>query len=84
MMSIINAIMLMLIEPEVAIAAALPVMVGLAAAFAMGIAISKALESIARQPEAEGKIRSTLMVGLAFIETTAIYGLFISLMLLIL
>lgn len=44
----------------------------------MGIATGKAVEAIARQPEAEGKIRSTLMLGLAFAETTALYGLVIA------
>lgn len=66
------------------IAAAIPVLVGLCASIAMGHALSKGLEAIARQPEAEGKIRGTLLIGLAFIETTAIYGLFISIMILIL
>lgn len=63
--------------------AAMAVLVGLAAAIAMGIALSKGLEAIARQPEAEGKIRGTLLIGLAFIETTAIYGLFMGIMILI-
>lgn len=84
MLAFINSILFLLIDPGVALAAALPVMVGLGAALAMGIALGKAFESIARQPEAEGKIRGALMIGLAFIETTAIYGLFISLMILIL
>ena len=54
--------------------------VGLAAAtgaIAMGIATSKSTESIARQPEAEGKIRTTLMLGLVFIETAIIYALLV-------
>ena len=54
--------------------------VGLAAAagaIAMGMATSKASESIARQPEAEGKIRTTLMLGLVFIETAIIYALLV-------
>ncbi len=52
--------------------------VGLAAtagAIAMGLATAKSTESIARQPEAEGKIRTTLMLGLVFIETAIIYAL---------
>jgi len=59
-----------------AIAAGLAV--GLAAtagAISMGLATSKSTESIARQPEAEGKIRTTLMLGLVFIETAIIYAL---------
>ena len=52
--------------------------IGVAAAggaVAMGMATSKGAESIARQPEAEGKIRTTLMLGLVFIETAIIYAL---------
>ena len=61
-----------------AIAAGLAV--GLAAAggaVAMGLATAKSTESIARQPEAEGKIRTTLMLGLVFIETAIIYALLV-------
>jgi len=47
----------------------------------MGIATGKAVDATARQPEANGKIRTMLLLGLAFAETTAIYGLFIALML---
>lgn len=57
--------------------------IGLAAlggALAMGIAISKSNEGIARQPEAEGKIRSTLMLGLVFIETAIIYALIVAIL----
>ena len=54
--------------------------VGLAAgagAVAMGIAVAKTNGSIARQPEAAGQIRSTLMLGLVFIETAIIYALLV-------
>ncbi len=47
-----------------------------------GNAASKAVEGIARQPEAEGKIRGTLLLSLAFMETLTIYGLVVSLILL--
>ncbi len=46
-----------------------------AGAISMGMTTSKALESIARQPEAEGKIRTGLMLGLVFMETAIIYAL---------
>ena len=52
--------------------------IGIAAAggaLAMGIAVAKSADSISRQPEAEGKIRTTLMLGLVFIETAIIYAL---------
>ncbi len=66
-----------------ALAAAIAVFVGFGAGIGMAIATAKALDAIARQPEADGKIRTTLLLGLAFIETTAIYGLFIAIMLVI-
>ena len=54
--------------------------IGLAAAggaVAMGIATGKSVEGISRQPEAEGKIRTSLMLGLVFIETAIIYSLLV-------
>lgn len=65
-----------------AIAAAIAV--GLAAAagaVGMGWAIAKSTEGISRQPEAEGKIRTTLMLGLVFIETAIIYALVVAILL---
>ena len=52
--------------------------IGIAAcggALGMGSADGKSAEGISRQPEAEGKIRTTLMLGLVFIETAIIYAL---------
>lgn len=43
----------------------------------MGLAVGQSAESVARQPEAEGKIRTTLMLGLVFIETAIIYALLV-------
>ena len=40
------------------------------------------LKGIARQPEAEGKIRGTLLLSLAFMESLTIYGLVVALVLL--
>lgn len=57
--------------------------IGLAAAagaIGMAMAISKSAEGIARQPEAEGKIRTTLMLGLVFIETAIIYALIVAIL----
>ena len=54
--------------------------IGLSAAggaIAMGMVGSKAVESISRQPEAESKIRTALMLGLVFIETAIIYALLV-------
>ena len=54
----------------------------LAPAYSEGRAVAAALEAIARQPEAAGTISRTLFVGLAMIETMAIYCLVIALLLL--
>lgn len=51
-------------------------------AYAMGRAISSALEALSRQPEAEKSIMRTLFIGLAMIESLAIYVLVIVLIVL--
>jgi F-type H+-transporting ATPase subunit c len=51
-------------------------------AMAMGRAIAQALDSLARQPEAEKSISRTLFIGLAMIESLAIYVLVIVLIVL--
>jgi len=44
-----------------------------------GTAAGQAVEGIARQPEAEDKIRGTLLLSLAFMEALTIYGLVVAL-----
>ncbi|HMM52658.1 MAG: F0F1 ATP synthase subunit C [Lautropia sp.] len=51
----------------------------IAPALGEGRAVAQALASIAQQPDASGTITRTLFVGLAMIESTAIYCLVISL-----
>ena len=51
-------------------------------AWSEGRAVAAALEAIARQPESAGSISRTLFVGLAMIETMAIYCLVIAILLL--
>jgi F-type H+-transporting ATPase subunit c len=51
-------------------------------ALAEGRSVASAVDAIARQPESAGTISRTLFVGLAMIETTAIYCLVIALLLL--
>ncbi len=48
----------------------------------IGIATGKASEAIARQPEAAGKINSTLLIGCALAEGTAIFGFITALLIL--
>jgi F-type H+-transporting ATPase subunit c len=50
-------------------------------AIAQGLTSKSAMEAIARQPDAAGNIRSTLIVALALMEALAIYGLLIAFML---
>lgn len=64
-----------------AIGAALALLPALGAGVAMGLAVKSAVESIARQPEASGKISSTLLIGLALVESVAIYSFVIALIL---
>lgn len=51
-------------------------------AYSEGRAVAAAMEAIARQPEAANTLSRTLFVGLAMIETMAIYCLVIALLLL--
>ena len=46
----------------------------------MGLAVAKSAEGISRQPEATGQIRTSLMLGLVFIETAIIYSLIIAIL----
>ena len=62
------------------IAAAIAVFTGAGAGIGIGVATAKATESVARQPEASGKIQSVLLLGAALAEATAIYGLVIAIM----
>ena len=64
----------------IAIGAGLAVLAGAGAGIGIGIATSKATEAVARQPEAEGKINKTLILGCALAEATAIYGFVIAIL----
>ena len=46
-----------------------------------GNAVGKALEAMARQPEMQGNLRTNMILGCAITETTGIYSLVISLLL---
>ena len=66
--------MLYLMALALAVGLGVPIAV-LAAAMAQGRAASAALEGIARQPEAAGKIQTAMIIALAFIESLVIYAL---------
>ena len=68
---------------SMALGAAIAVLTGAGAGVGIGIATAKATESIARQPEAKGDIRTALILGCALAEATAIYGLLVGLMIVI-
>lgn len=67
----------------IAIGAAVAVLTGVGAGVGIGIATGKATESIARQPEADGKISKTLLLGCALAEATAIYGFVIAVLIIL-
>ena len=64
----------------VAIGAAVAVLTGIGAGLGIGLATGKAVDAIARQPEAESKINKSLLLGCALAEATAIYGFVIGLL----
>lgn len=84
-MDFVSAIVVLLasVDSLAAIGAGIAAFTGVGAGIGMGIAVSKAVEAIARQPEATPKIQRVLLLGLAFAETTAIYGLFIAILILV-
>ena len=67
----------------VAIGAGIAVLTGIGDGIGIGMATSKAVEAIARQPEAESKISKSLLLGCALAEATAIYGFVIGLLIVI-
>ena len=72
-----------LIQVTSIFAAALAVSFGsIAPALGEGRAVAAAMDAIARQPESAGTLSRTLFVGLAMIETMAIYCLVVALLLL--
>jgi F-type H+-transporting ATPase subunit c len=65
------------------IAASLGMVLGaITPAIVEGRAVEKALESMARQPDAAGDLRTTLLIAMALLESTAIYVLLVILILL--
>lgn len=56
------------------IGAGLALLPALGAGLGMGIATGKAVEAVARQPEANSKINALMLLGMALTESCAIYG----------
>jgi F-type H+-transporting ATPase subunit c len=65
-----------------ALGAGLAMIAGIGIGLGQGIATGKALESIARQPEAKGDIMTTMFIGLAMTETSVIFALIVAIILL--
>ncbi|MFV0379663.1 MAG: ATP synthase F0 subunit C [Anaerorhabdus sp.] len=65
----------------IAIGVGITMLVGMMTGLGQGYAAGKAVEAVGRNPEAESKIRSTLIIGAALAESCAIYGLLIAFLL---
>ena len=64
--------------------AGIAMIAGLGPGIGQGIAARKGAEAVGRNPEAAGKIRSIMVLGIALAETTGIYSLIIALILIFL
>jgi F-type H+-transporting ATPase subunit c len=67
-------------NPLIAIGAGIAVFTGIGAGIGISLATGKAVESIARQPEASGKIQGVFLLGIALAEATAIYGMVVAIL----
>lgn len=67
----------------IALAAGIASLACIGGGIGTGNATSKAVESIARQPEASNKIMTALIIGGALSEATAIYGLLVAILLIL-
>ena len=65
---------------EVAIGAGIAALACIGAGIGIGIASGKAVEAVARQPEADSKITKLLLLGGALAEATAIYGFVVAIL----
>ncbi len=67
----------------IAIGAAVAVLAGIGAGLGICHATGKAVEAIARNPEAQGDISKSLLLGCALAEATAIYGFVIAVLIIL-
>ena len=65
----------------IAIGAGIAVFTGFLTGLGEGTVAAHARDAIGKNPEAESKIRSTMILGIALSETCAIYGLLVSILL---
>lgn len=65
----------------IAIGAGIAILTGFMTGFGEGTVAAHACDAIGKNPEAESKIRSTMILGIALSETCAIYGLLVAILL---
>ena len=63
-----------------ALGAGIAMIAGIGPGIGEGNAVAKACEAIGRQPESQGAVRSTMIMGCAIAETTGIYALVIAIL----
>ena len=64
-----------------ALGAGMAMIAGLGPGIGEGYAAGQACSAIGRQPESQGKVTSTLILGCALAETTGLYGLVVAIIL---
>ncbi len=64
----------------VALGAGIAAITGIGAGIGIGMATGKAVDAVARQPEADSKIMRNLLLGCALAEATAIYGMVVAIL----
>jgi F-type H+-transporting ATPase subunit c len=64
----------------IALGAGLAAITGIGAGIGIGLATGKAVDAVARQPEAHSKIMTLLLLGCALAEATAIYGMLVAIL----
>jgi F-type H+-transporting ATPase subunit c len=69
------------VEGMALLGAGIAMIAGLGPGIGQGFAAGKAVEAVGRQPEAQGKITSTMLIGQAMAETTGLYALLIAIVL---
>ena len=67
----------------IAIGAGLAVITGMMTGIGQGYGAGKAVEAVGKNPEAEGKIRNMLIIGSGIAETSAIYGMLVAFLLIL-
>ena len=68
----------------IALGAGIAALAGIGAGVCIGIATGKAVDAVARQPEADSKISKNLLLGCALAEATAIYGMVVAILIIFL